>query len=205
MKTLAICYGLAAACWFVLFSPWTARAVPFWPVMVASTGLLAGLALWFQRKRLRELFAFRPVWLLVGPASAAALYGIFVAGRFVSERLVDFAKPEIADVYAIGESAPEWVIAALLVLWIGPAEEIFWRGFIQQRLMTAWGRWPGMLIAAGLYTAVHLWAFNGMLMVAALVCGLFWGWMMMRFKSLWPGIISHALWDATIFVLLPLN
>jgi hypothetical protein len=28
---------------------------------------------------------------------------------------------------------------------------------------------------------------------------------MLRFKSLWPGIISHALWDVVIFVLLPLN
>lgn len=203
MKTLATCYCLAAACWLVMFSPWTAGAIPFWPVMTAATGVLAGLAIWFQRQRLRELFTFRPIWLLVGAASAAVLYGVFVAGRFMSERLFDFAKPEISDVYTIGESAPAWVIAVLLVLWIGPAEEIFWRGFIQDRLMTAWGRWPGFILAAGLYTAVHVWAFNGMLLVAALVCGVFWGWMMMRFKSLWPGLISHALWDVTIFVLLP--
>ena len=173
--------------------------------MTASTGILAGLALWLQRQRLRKLFTFRPIWLLVGPASAALLYGVFAAGRLMSERLFDFARPEISDIYAIGASAPPGVIAALLLLWIGPAEEIFWRGFIQQRLMVAWGRWPGFLVAAGLYTVVHLWAFNGMLLVAALVCGVCWGWMMMRFRSLWPCIISHALWDATIFVLLPLN
>jgi uncharacterized protein len=171
--------------------------------MTASTGVLAGLGLWLQRRRLRELFDFRWMWLLLGPASAALLYGVFVAGRYVSERLVDFAKPEISEVYTIGESAPAWMIAGLLLLWIGPAEEIFWRGFIQDRLMSAWGRWPGFVLTAGLYTAVHVWAFNGMLLVAAAVCGVFWGWMMMRFKSLWPGIISHALWDVTIFVLLP--
>jgi len=62
-----------------------------------------------------------------------------------------------------------------------------------------------MLCATLIYTIIHIWAFNLMLLGAALVCGLFWGVMFMRYRSAWPGIISHAIWDVTIFVLLPVR
>ena len=51
---------------------------------------------------------------------------------------------------------------------------------------------------------MHIITFNFMLVVAALVCGIFWGWIYKKEKSLVPIIISHALWDFTVFVLFPL-
>ncbi len=39
---------------------------------------------------------------------------------------------------------------------------------------------------------------------AAFVCGLFWGPMMWKSRSLRPGMISHAVWDLGIFVLSPM-
>jgi len=197
--------GAATALWFVLFSPWTRDAVPFWVTMAGATCLLAGYALWQQRGTLRRGLAFRPIWLAPGLAGAAALYGVFFVGRHVALALFDPAGDQVGQVYALRMAMPDAVLIPLLALWIAPAEEIFWRGFLQQRLAEKFGRWRGYLAAAGLYAAVHVWAFNPMLLAAALICGLFWGWMFARWRSLWPGIISHAVWDVAVFVLLPLQ
>ena len=48
-------------------------------------------------------------------------------------------------------------------------------------------------------------ALNFMLLVAAAICGLFWGLIYQRERSLVPVIISHSLWDLIIFVLYPLS
>ncbi len=91
------------------------------------------------------------------------------------------------------------------MLVIGPAEEIFWRGFAQRRMQLAFGPAKGFLVTTAVYALVHIWAFNFMLLMAALICGLFWGWMYLHFKSVWPGLISHAVWDLFIFIIIPIH
>ena len=92
-----------------------------------------------------------------------------------------------------------------MLLWVGPAEEIFWRGFVQERLCGKYGRAGGYLAASLVYAAIHVFGFNFMLFMASLICGLFWGAMYLRYGSVWPGLISHAVWDVLIFVLIPVQ
>ena len=66
------------------------------------------------------------------------------------------------------------------------------------------GRLAAIALAGGLYMIVHLISLNPMLLVAALVCGLYWGAIRQWRGSVVPGLLSHILWDITIFVLLPM-
>ena len=151
------------------------------------------------------LYAVQVKWIGIGLAAAAILYLVFFAGDRLTTWLFDFAAPQISNIYGTRSQASPLLIGLLLLLWIGPAEEIFWRGFAQHRLQKKFGAWRGYLLTTAAYALVHIWAFNFMLFTAALVCGVFWGWMFMRFRSVWPGLISHAVWDLTIFVLLPIR
>jgi membrane protease YdiL (CAAX protease family) len=117
--------------------------------------------------------------------------------------LFSFAGGQVAAVYENKAQASPWLIAVLLLFIIGPAEEIFWRGFVQRRFVSRWGRWGGLLAATAAYTLVHIWAANLMLLLAAMAGGLFWGYIYLRTDSLAPVIISHAVWDVLIFILLP--
>jgi membrane protease YdiL (CAAX protease family) len=108
-------------------------------------------------------------------------------------------------VYGTRSQASPALIALLLALVIGPAEEIFWRGLMQRKLEGRYGAHAGWILSTMLYAAVHIWALNFMLFMAAVICGIFWGWIYMRYRTLLPGIISHALWDVAIFVLLPVR
>jgi membrane protease YdiL (CAAX protease family) len=204
MRTVWWLVGLAAALWFVMFAPWTKDYVNFWAAMLVSTLILGGAALWLGGAERAQVYAFRPVHILYGIAAVAFLYGFFWAGKYLATTILPFAAGQIQNVYATKTQAPPWLIALLLLGWIGPAEEIFWRGFVQQRLMQRCGPWAGFAVTTAVYALVHIWSGNFMLVMAAAIAGAFWGLLFMRCKSLWPGIISHALWDALIFVFAPL-
>jgi membrane protease YdiL (CAAX protease family) len=196
---------LAAAAWGLLFAPGAPATLGFWPLMAVSVGLLTIAGLYLDRRAGMRRFHFRGAHLWIGVLSAVVLYAVFWIGHALSIRLLPGAGGEIDWVYARRAGTDPRVIAAVLLLWIGPGEEIFWRGVVQERLARRFGPRAGYLAAALCYGLVHLWARNGMLLLAALLCGLFWGWLYRRTGSLWPGIISHALWDVLIFILLPLT
>ncbi len=205
MKPSRLLIGVAATLWFVIFAPATAGFMNFWLQMVIATGILAGSALWLDREVLGEVYGFKASYLAWGVLSAVGLYGIFWMGDKVSAVVIANARLQIDSIYASRDAAPPAVIALLLLVWIGPAEEIFWRGHVQRWLAAKNGDLQGLLVATAIYALVHVWALNVLLVGAALVGGLFWGAIYMRTKSVWPGLISHALWDVAIFVIWPIG
>jgi membrane protease YdiL (CAAX protease family) len=92
-----------------------------------------------------------------------------------------------------------------MIFLIGPGEELFWRGFLQRRLQADYGPWYGFLISAAIYSLVHIGSGNPMLVLAAGVCGLFWGFLYLRYRSLLMNMVSHKLWDVAIFLLFPVG
>ena len=165
------------------------------------TGLLIG-GFFVEHLGWRSIFF---VNLPIGVGSAAVLYLVFLIGDAISAQIFSFAKLEVSSMYRSREQASSLIIGILLFLWIGPAEEVFWRAFVQHRLSKRFGEIRGYLFSSLIYAGVHVWAFNLMLFLAALLCGLFWGALFKRYRSVWPGLISHAVWDVAIFVLFPIR
>ena len=170
-----------------------------------TSGTLAFYGLVSNKGKLRDLYSFQARWISRGLASAAILYLLFFVGDKISAALFDFAGDQVAGIYGTKVQASPWLIGPLLLFWIGPGEEIFWRGFAQQRFAEKFGARNGYVVTSLIYAGIHVWAFNFMLFMGALICGLFWGWMFLKYNSVWPGLISHAVWDLTIFVLFPIR
>jgi len=143
--------------------------------------------------------------VLIGVASAAALYFVFWTGKAVSTTIFSFAQPQIGGIYHKGAGTSMWVIALLLFFITGPSEELYWRGYLQHNLMIRFGKWKGWLLATVIYAGVHIWSFNFMLIGAAAVAGAFWGLMYLRFNNLISVIISHSIWSAVIFAVFPMH
>lgn len=202
-KSTLFSVAIAALLWFVMFSPWTAHLVNFWITMAASGIILTTLAFRYGRKHEH----FTPGWLqqlLLGIGIAVVLWGVFWLGDKVSQWMFDFARPQVDGIYNMKADMPLWSIALLLLFIIGPAEELFWRGFVQRNMEQKYGPWTGFIAATLCYTLVHIWSFNFMLIVAAAACGFCWG-ILYRFRPQWlPAlVISHSLWDAAAFVVFP--
>jgi membrane protease YdiL (CAAX protease family) len=197
---------LAAVLWVEMFA---LKNFNFWLEMSIAGSLLAGLGLYFNHRAGPDinfrLYFFESKYILVGIISAAVLYAVFFAGDRISNLIFNFADKQVVGVYSNKMQLDPLYIGLLLVFLIGPAEEVFWRGFVQDTLAHKFGETKGWIIASLIYGGVHIIALNLMLFMAALICGFFWGYMFKKYRSVWPGIISHALWDVTIFVLLPVR
>ena len=191
--------------WFVLFSPWTKSLINFWIGMTLFSASLALTSLVLARDKTAEIFEFKRSYIGIGIISAAILYLIFFIGDMAVRSLFDFAKVEIENIYSTKSQASTIKIGLLLLFVIAPAEEIFWRGFVQRRYSERWGKWRGLLLAVTLYSLVHIWSFNLMLIAAAMVAGIFWSLLYLKYNSIVPGIISHAVWDLFIFVIYPIK
>lgn len=194
---------VAAGLWFVMFSPWTAPHINFWYTMTTSAVVLTTLATLSCRECVTTL-RFTPGQIVAGVAIAAVLWGVFWVGDKVSQLMFSFARPEVDMIYGMKTGTDPVVVGLLLLLIIGPAEELFWRGFVQRSLSARWGADAAFAVTLVLYTVIHVWAFNVMLLLAALVVGGCWGLLYrLRPQALPALIVSHAVWDVCAFVLFP--
>jgi len=192
---------LAAVLWFITFYlTWSI----FWIKISFSAATLALLSFWLQPNP-KEHIQFNGRAIILGLLSAAALYLIFWTGKAVSAVILPFAGQQIGGIYDKGAGTSMWAIALLLFFITGPAEELYWRGYLQKNLMVRFGRWQGWLLATVIYAAVHIWSFNFMLIGAAFVAGAFWGAMYLYYKNLAPVIISHSVWSMVIFAVFPMS
>jgi len=201
LAPIAVAIGL----WFIMFSPWTAPYLNFWASMLFSACVLLTMS-FYLGEDWRAQFSVDARAILIGILSAVLLWGVFYVGNFFSNLLFDFAQPQVHNIYGLRDGTSRGLIALELLFIIGPAETIFWQGFVQRSAMNAAGAWKGFIITTLIYALAHVWSFNFMLLMAALVCGAFWGFMYMVLKprNLVPLLISHAVWDVMVFVLFPI-
>ena len=204
MKRLLFTIVLAAVLWSVMFCPWTAPHVNFWLMMTASACTLSILSSIFNPGWWRTL-RFSPSNIILGVLIAVALWGVFWIGDKLSQLMFDFARPQVDTIYNMKDGFSPWLLTALMLLLIGPAEEIFWRGYVQKNLSAHWNANIGFVVTTLIYALVHAGSFNFMLIMAALVAGAAWGWLYRMFPERFMAIIiSHALWDVAVFIWFPI-
>lgn len=184
--------GLAAA--FGLFAfTFRGQRRRFWERMTLTGFVLGAMAL-ANESELRHL-RWRSRDVVFGLGSAGVLYGVFQVGDRFARSVMPRGSKEIQDIYALRSLDPPAEIAARLATVIGPAEELFWRGFVQRRV--------GGLAAAAAYGGAHLVTGNTTLVGAAAVAGVYWGLLRALGMSMPALITSHIAWDIWIFLLAP--
>jgi len=173
----------------------------FWRRMTATGLVLGAVALTADPDLRRPRPRLRDAGL--GLLSAVALYGVFQVGDRLARRIMPAGGKDIDEVYSLRTlgSVPELV--ARLALVIGPAEELFWRGFVQRRLTRRFGRWRGAALAAAAYGGAHVASGNATLTGAATVAGGLWSALAAAGLSMPALIASHIAWDVWIFLIAP--
>jgi len=149
VKLLALGIGAAFAAFGLTFRGPRAR---FWDRMTATGLVLGGLALAADRDA--RSVRIGPREIAVGLATAAGLYGIFRVGDTVAREVIPRGGEEIGDIYELRSLRSKEELAVRLGLVIGPAEELFWRGFVQGRAV---GVPLGALVVS--HVAWDIWIF----------------------------------------------
>jgi hypothetical protein len=169
--------------------------------MTATGAALGTLALAGEADLRRTRVRARDVAL--GLASAAGLYGVFRVGDRAARRVMPKGDQEIDEVYALRSLRPRGEIAARLALVIGPAEELFWRGFVQRGMQRRLGRLRGAVMAAGAYSGAHVVTGNATLVGASATAGVYWSALAAAGMPMGALVVSHVAWDVWIFLIQP--
>jgi len=190
---VAVLVGLvvAAVAWGLLFA---LGREGFWPRAAAAGASIGLYALVVLRDDLERLLRPELTEIGIGIAAAAVLWAVFWLGDRLVTRLFPRLSAQVDDLYAVrGETTTARMPFVLAV--IGPAEEIFWRGLVQSR--------AGIAVALVAYALVHVWERKPILLLAALVGGVFWGGLFAWRGTLIAPVVSHLLWDLAIIVWFP--
>jgi membrane protease YdiL (CAAX protease family) len=87
-------------------------------------------------------------------------------------------------------SGPSFLALLMVLGLFAPvAEEMFFRGFIQTRLVARFGAWPGILITSFLFGLLHLDAIHTPL---SMVIGIFLGWAAVASGTVLVAVLLHA-------------
>jgi membrane protease YdiL (CAAX protease family) len=198
--------ALSAAAFFLLFLGRRGGPLDFWWRFASTIVVLVTLSAILDRRFVSSLASDFDEGggkkALLGCLSALALYLIFFTGDFILRALLPPSGRMISDIYGLGEGQSA-VKIVLLILVIGPGEELFWRGFLQGGYARRYGRLPALVLSTTLYTLVHLGSGNAVLILAAFVGGLFWGSLFSWKRSMIVNMTSHTIWDIAAFVLFP--
>jgi membrane protease YdiL (CAAX protease family) len=173
----------------------------FWQRMTATGLALGSLALASEPELRRTRVRGHDV--VSGLASAAGLYGVFLVGDRLVRRLLPRGGDEIGSVYELRELGPPAELAARLAIVIAPAEELFWRGFVNARLGRRLGRWPGAAAGSLAYAGAHAATGNFTLLGAAGIAGACWSALAAAGMPMGALVISHAAFDLLAFLVAP--
>ena len=197
----------------------TLAGMVFFPGSMLGKGLFAASKLW--------LFAFPVVWLklvdrgriglsparnggwLAGVASGAGIGLLILLGYFAfGQGLLD-KTAFVGRMSSIGLGDPTVYLcgAAYWILINSVLEEYVWRWFVYAKCEALVRPAAAILLSATFFTLHHfiaLWACFGMSLaivgsLGVFVGGAVWSLMFMRYRSIWPGYLSHALVDLTVF------
>ena len=164
----------------------------FWHRMTTTGLTLGALALASgEAERLKPRWRDVPLGIVI----AMGLFAIFQAGDRTARKVMPKGAAEIGDIYALREIRPKEEIALRLATVIGPAEELFWRGWLQRRV--------GWIPASAAYAGAHLVTGNTTLIGAAGVAGLYWSALAALGVPMAALIVSHMVWDIWIFLIAP--
>ncbi|MCF7954758.1 MAG: CPBP family intramembrane metalloprotease [Phycisphaerae bacterium] len=111
------------------------------------------------------------------------------------------AEVGLANRYVYLGGAAYWILVNSVL------EEYVWRWFVVKQCRVFMPRWPAIIVSAGCFTIHHIiamqvyfsWPVTILASMGIFIGGATWSWCYLKYKSIWPGYISHAMVDAAVF------
>jgi membrane protease YdiL (CAAX protease family) len=147
--------------------------------------------------------------LCVGTATGVVLCAIiYAAFHFLGRSLLDPALIQSKlDAIGFTTKARYLGMAAYWILVNSLIEEFVWRWFVTQQFQHLVRPWLAVVLSGIGFTLHHIAAVQVyfgpaalvMASIAIFIAGVTWSALYVRYRSIWPGYISHAFADAIIF------
>ena len=142
-----------------------------------------------------------------GMAIAAVILG---AGFLLGPSLIDFDHARhMAEQNGIGTIEAYLAGIAYWVLVNSVLEEYVYRWFIFEKCEQLAPSWAAVVLSALFFTIHHVialrvqfdWPATVLGSLGVFIGGAVWSWLYRRYRSIWPGYLSHAIADIAVFTL----
>jgi membrane protease YdiL (CAAX protease family) len=199
LKQLGLLFGLLLSTSFIAGIAFRGNSSP-WPMVAMSAVdaaiVLAAVALRFPK--LVFLFKVHPL----GPRAAAAIVAIgfvFVVGASAYFGLLArLGVPIASSTRELTRAGwPLWSMLLLISVMPAVFEELAFRGVIQSSLERVLNARDAWLIQAALFSVLHL---SPLVFPSHFLMGLCFGYMRRLSRSIYPGMLLHAGWNAIVLL-----
>jgi membrane protease YdiL (CAAX protease family) len=144
------------------------------------------------------------VGLVLGLALGATIVGAYLLlGSWIDVELFRAAATRIG----LGTPVRYLGFAVYLSLINALVEEYVWRWFVFRKTEALVRGYSAVVLSALFFTAHHVfalaaqmpWLVTVLSSIGVFVGGAVWSWCYLRFRSIWPGYVSHLVADVAIF------
>lgn len=197
LKRVGWLFGLLLASSFVFglaswgdSSPWSTVAV------AAIDAAIVLVAVGLRYRKLLFLFKLHPIGVR-GAAALVAIAFVFVgaaSGYFWALERLGVPVASTTDTFTRA-GWPLWTMFLLISVMPAIFEELAFRGVIQSSLERVFNARDAWLIQAALFSVLHL---SPLIFPSHFLMGLCFGHMRMRSRSIYPGMLLHACWNALV-------
>jgi membrane protease YdiL (CAAX protease family) len=143
-------------------------------------------------------------FLVFGIGYGTLTYGLIATAYRFASIFTDDAAVSVERFLSVYGPTTIWHYL-LLMLIIAPGEELFWRGFIQQKLKDYMSPFFAVLLASLLFGLSMSFSGFWLGVLAAFTSGMLWGLLYEWKKSMPLIIIAHITMTILLFLVLPLN
>ena len=200
----------------------TAAPMLWWPGTPWGTGLFVAAKLWIVALPAAWWLLVeqeRPSWSPArrGGFGVAALLGLAIAALIAATCAAALRLGWI-DPATVASRAAATGLGGLRLYLLGSLywitvnsllEEFVWRWFVFRQFEALVGGPPAVVAAALAFTAHHVIALGAQLAwpaailgsLGVLAGGVIWSWLYLRYRSIWPCWLSHAIADIPIFII----
>ncbi|MBU2665277.1 CPBP family intramembrane metalloprotease [Actinoplanes bogorensis] len=154
--------------------------------------------------RIRDVRAFglRRVerkWLLRAVLLAAACLAVILTFDHVVAALFPGIDDSQGDLRAASSAGIGYLLATIALggLLTPLGEELLFRGVLT-RFLERWGPWVAVLVSAFVFA---LWHGINLVFPSAFLVGLVNGWLLVRTRSVWPGVVLHVVYNTTFLII----
>ncbi|MFG0331293.1 MAG: CPBP family intramembrane glutamic endopeptidase [Phycisphaerales bacterium] len=144
--------------------------------------------------------------LATGALIGAGIYSAYViAGGVIDAEALRSA----ASQNGIGDPARYIAFAVYLCAVNALLEEYVWRWFVYQQCEAIVAPVPAVALSATLFTIHHVialrlqvgWTVTILGSAGVWIGGAIWSWLYLRYRSIWPGYVSHVIADIVILAI----
>lgn len=163
----------------------------------------------FVYRRPITAFRFQRAGIWTGFGLGLLMSLIVVASYlWLGERLIDAAAVQaLMSEVGLDQRGPYILMVVYWTSLNSLLEEYVWRWFVVQQALKLMSALPAVLFTALAFTLHHIvstqlyvgWEAVSLMSTGVFLASAIWSWCFVRFRTIWPGYISHAIVDMAIF------